>query len=69
MIEELEGRLDSFNPSERKETLHLLWERAERGEISLPQAGTRVNLHLPIVVGTEMNSPGQKFVDSLDAEE
>jgi hypothetical protein len=26
-------------------------------------------LHLPIVVGTEMNSPGQKFVDSFDAEE
>jgi hypothetical protein len=26
-------------------------------------------LHLPIVVGTEMNSPGQKFVDDFDSEE
>jgi hypothetical protein len=26
-------------------------------------------LHLPIVVGTEMNSPGQKFVDSFDTKE
>ncbi len=26
-------------------------------------------LHLPIVVGTEMNSPGQKFVDDFDNEE
>ena len=26
-------------------------------------------LHLPIVVGTEMNSPGQKFVDDFDTEE
>ncbi len=26
-------------------------------------------LHLPVVVGTEMNSPGQKFVDSFDSEE
>jgi len=26
-------------------------------------------LHLPVVVGTEMNSPGQKFVDSFDTEE
>ncbi|MBN2181804.1 MAG: hypothetical protein JW715_07800 [Sedimentisphaerales bacterium] len=25
--------------------------------------------HLPVVVGTEMNSPGQKFVDSFDTEE
>ncbi len=26
-------------------------------------------LHLPVVVGTEMNSPGQKFVDGFDSEE
>ena len=26
-------------------------------------------LHLPVVVGTEMNSPGQKFVDSFDTPE
>ncbi|MCJ7778037.1 MAG: PHP domain-containing protein [Sedimentisphaerales bacterium] len=26
-------------------------------------------LNLPVVVGTEMNSPGQKFVDSFDTEE
>jgi hypothetical protein len=26
-------------------------------------------LNLPIVVGTEMNSPGQKFVDNFDSEE
>jgi hypothetical protein len=26
-------------------------------------------LHLPVVVGTEMNSPGQKFVDSFDSKE
>jgi hypothetical protein len=26
-------------------------------------------LHLPVVMGTEMNSPGQKFVDNFDSEE
>jgi hypothetical protein len=26
-------------------------------------------LHMPIVVGTEMNSPGQRFVDAFDSEE
>ena len=26
-------------------------------------------LHLPVIVGTEMNSPGQKFVDSFDSKE
>ena len=26
-------------------------------------------LHLPVVVGTEMNSPGQKFVDDFDSKE
>ncbi|MBA7662487.1 hypothetical protein ES703_70516 [subsurface metagenome] len=26
-------------------------------------------LHLPVVVGTEMNSPGQKFVDNFDSKE
>jgi hypothetical protein len=27
------------------------------------------NLDLPIIAGTEMNSPGQKFVDNFDSEE
>ncbi len=45
MIEKLERRLDSFDASERKEALHLLWERVQGGEISLPRAGTWVNLH------------------------
>jgi hypothetical protein len=27
------------------------------------------NLNLPIIAGTEMNSPGQKFVDNFDSEE
>jgi hypothetical protein len=26
-------------------------------------------LHWPVIAGTEMNSPGQKFVDQFDAEE
>jgi hypothetical protein len=41
---------------EKTENLYNVVELAER-------------LHLPVVVGTEMNSPGQKFVDSFDTAE
>jgi len=45
LIEELEHKLDSFDPDERKQALTALCEKAEAGEIDLPQAGTDVNLH------------------------
>lgn len=45
MIEELERKLDSFDSNERKQALTALYEKAESGEINLPQAGTDVNLH------------------------
>ena len=45
MIEELERKLDSFNPAERKEALLALCKKVEAGEINLPSAGTDVNLH------------------------
>ncbi|MCP4258916.1 MAG: hypothetical protein GY774_15645, partial [Planctomycetes bacterium] len=45
MIEELEHKLDSFNPDERKQALTALCDKAEAGEIDLPEAGTDVNLH------------------------
>ena len=45
MIEELERKLDSFNAAERKQALTALFEKAESGEIALPQAGTAINLH------------------------
>jgi len=45
LIEELERKLDSFDPDERKQALAALCEKAEAGEIDLPQAGTDVNLH------------------------
>ena len=43
-------------PQEKLENLYEVVELAQK-------------LHLPIVVGTEMNSPGQKFVDDFDSEE
>ena len=43
------------NKAEKTKNLYEVVELAER-------------LNLPIVVGTEMNSPGQKFVDSFDTE-
>jgi len=43
-------------PEEKLENLCQVIELSER-------------LHLPVVVGTEMNSPGQKFVDSFDSKE
>ena len=45
MIAELESRLDSFDPGERKQALTALCEKVEAGEITLPRAGTDVNLH------------------------
>ncbi len=45
LIEELESRLDSFDPGERKQALTALCEKVRAGEIDLPKAGTDVNLH------------------------
>lgn len=45
MIEELERKLDSFDPGERKQALTALCEKVRAGEITLPKAGTDVNLH------------------------
>ena len=45
MIEELEQKLDSFDPAERKESLLALCEKAGKGQIELPTPGTHVNLH------------------------
>ncbi len=53
LIEELEHKLDSFDPAERKEALLSLCEKVSSGEVTLPQPGTdvyppqvrRVNLH------------------------
>jgi hypothetical protein len=44
-IAELESRLDSFDPGERKQALTALCEKVRAGEITLPRAGTDVNLH------------------------
>ncbi len=45
MAEELEHKLDSFNPEERKEALVSLCRKVGTGKIELPDAGTEVNLH------------------------
>jgi hypothetical protein len=45
LVAELESRLDSFDPNERKQALTALCEKVEAGEIDLPRAGTDVNLH------------------------
>jgi hypothetical protein len=45
LIQELEAKLDSFDPAERKEALFALCEKAEMGEVTLPEPGTDVNLH------------------------
>ncbi|MGD2093889.1 MAG: hypothetical protein PVH77_02670 [Phycisphaerales bacterium] len=45
LIEELEQKLDSFDPNQRKRALAELCERVRAGEIDLPEAGTDVNLH------------------------
>ena len=49
----------NFTPGVKDEKLENLYNVIELAE----------KLHLPIVVGTEMNSPGQKFVDDLDSKE
>ena len=45
MIEELDQKLDSFDPAERKQALLSLCKKVEAGEITLPEAGNDVNLH------------------------
>jgi hypothetical protein len=45
LIEKLEQELDSFDPAKRKNALLALFEKAEAGQINLPQAGTDVNIH------------------------
>jgi len=45
LIAELESRLDSFDPNERKDALTALCEKVRAGKIDLPRAGTDVNLH------------------------
>jgi len=45
LIKELERKLDSFDPIDRKKALAALCEMVKAGEITLPEAGTDVNLH------------------------
>ena len=45
MIEQLEQRLDSYNPAERRQALSALCAMVEAGKITLPAPGTDVNLH------------------------
>jgi hypothetical protein len=49
----------NYTAGARGEKLENLYQVVELAE----------KLHLPIVVGTEMNSPGQKFVDDFDSKE
>jgi len=49
----------NYTPGVKGEKIDNLYEVVELAE----------KLQLPVVVGTEMNSPGQKFVDSFDSEE
>jgi len=49
----------NYTPGVKDEKLANLYEMVELAE----------KLGLPVVVGTEMNSPGQKFVDDFDSEE
>jgi hypothetical protein len=49
----------NYTPGARNEKIDNLYQVVELAE----------KLNLPVVVGTEMNSPGQKFVDSFDTEE
>ncbi len=44
-IEELEKKLDSFDPQERRDALGRLVELVEAGRIELPEPGSDVNLH------------------------
>ena len=45
LVEELERKLDSFNAAERAQALSRLIKKVEAGEMTLPEAGTAVNLH------------------------
>jgi hypothetical protein len=49
----------NYTPGAKNEKINNLYQVVELAE----------KLHLPVVVGTEMNSPGQKFVDSFDTDE
>jgi len=49
----------NYGPGTSEEKLKNLYKLIELAE----------NLHLPVVVGTEMNSPGQKFVDDFAGKE
>jgi len=49
----------NYTPGARNEKIDNLYQVVELAE----------KLHLPVVVGTEMNSPGQKFVDDFDTDE
>jgi len=44
-IEELEQKLDSFDPAQRKQALLSLCEKVDAGEVALSEPGTAVNLH------------------------
>jgi hypothetical protein len=45
LIEKLEQELDSFDSARRKNALSALYEKAEAGQIDLPETGTAVNIH------------------------
>ena len=45
MIDELEGRLDSFDGGQRTDALRRLWALVQAGEIALSAASSAVNLH------------------------
>jgi len=49
----------NYTPGVKDQKLEKLYQVVELAE----------KLHLPVVVGTEMNSPGQKFVDDFDSQE
>jgi hypothetical protein len=49
----------NYTPGAKNEKINNLYQVVELAE----------KLHLPVVVGTEMNSPGQKFVDSFNTKE
>jgi len=49
----------NYKPGVKDEKLANLYNMVELAE----------KLHLPVVVGTEMNSPGQKFIDSFETAE
>ncbi len=49
----------NYTPGVKDEKITNLYDIVERAEA----------LHLPVLVGTEMNSPGNKFVDAFDTDE